>query len=292
VDRVPPGADRQSSAMNSRSTLAQKSLTIRCAVALKIAIPSRTHRNSSTLRTLDVSTFKNDVYDICDAVANEFSGWTFASGQFKNKSLKHSDLIVHPGFGFERGTTPLQPSVTVNNKRAIKLSKQLLGVGRATSIVNFQVIAHALVHTPENFRLGALIVEERDAFLTAAKTTPAVQQRTLDIADAYPLLVATMKDGIAFIETHYALLSEEALLKALPPVYTTRHENSPYDQMEKQKGVDMCIVRTLLGDFEFVERYLSDDFKTIFPKRMDELNKIIDALPRLKRLYSGTGVTI
>jgi hypothetical protein len=25
---------------------------------------------------------------------------------------------------------------------------------------------------------------------------------------------------------------------------------------------------------------------------MDELNKIIDALPRLKRLYSGTGVTI
>lgn len=101
-----------------------------------------------------------------------------------------------------------------------------------------------------------------------------------------------MKDGIAFIETHYDLRSEEALLKALPPVYTTRHENSPYDQMEKQKGIDMCIVRILLGDFEFVERYLSDDFKTIFPKRMDELNKIIEAVPRLKKRYSETGAAI
>ncbi|NYH24792.1 hypothetical protein [Paraburkholderia bryophila] len=239
-----------------------------------------------------MSKFKSDLYDICDSVANEFSGWKFSSGQFKNKSLKHSDLIVHPGFGFERGTTPLQPGVTLNNKRAMKLSKELFGAVRETSIVNLQVIAHTLVHTPAHLRLGALIVEEKDAFLTAAKTTPAVEEITLDISEAYPVLVAMMKDGIAFIETHYDLGSEEALLKALPPVYTTRHENSPYDQMELQKGVQVCLAHTLLGDFEFVESYLSDEFRTIFPKRTDELKKIVDALPRLKKLYRENGSVI
>lgn len=241
---------------------------------------------------LDVSTFKSDLYDICDTVANEFSGWKFSAGQFKNKSLRHSDLIVHPGFGFERGTTLLQPSVTVNNKRAMKLSKQLLGAVRETSIVNLQVVAHTLTYTPAHLRLGALIVEEKKAFLTAAKTTPAVEEITLDISEAYPVLIAMMKDGIAFIETHYDLASEEALLKALPPLYTTRHENSPYDQMEQQKGVQVCIVHTLLGDFEFVEHYLSDEFRSIFPKRTDELIKIVDALPRLKKLYRENGSVI
>ncbi|RKF30724.1 hypothetical protein BCY88_12890 [Paraburkholderia fungorum] len=112
---------------------------------------------------------------------------------------------------------------------------------------------------------------------------------TLDISEAYPVLVAMMKDGISFIETHYDLGSEEALLKALPPVYTTRHENLPYDQMEQQKGVQVCLAHTLFGDFEFVERYLSDEFRTIFPKRTDELKKIVDALPRLKKLDCENG---
>ncbi|MFM0009007.1 hypothetical protein PQR46_00655 [Paraburkholderia sediminicola] len=84
-----------------------------------------------------MTTLKADLFDICQRVADEFPGWTFASGHFKNKTLKHSELIVHLGFGFERGTTPLQPSVTVNNKRALKLSKELLGAERETSTVNF-----------------------------------------------------------------------------------------------------------------------------------------------------------
>jgi hypothetical protein len=49
---------------------------------------------------------------------------------------------------------------------------------------------------------------------------------------------------------------------------------------------------TLLGDFEFVERYLSDEFRSIFPKRTDELMKIVDALPRLEKLYRENGSVI
>lgn len=63
----------------------------------------------------------------------------------------------------------------------------------------------------------------------------------------------------------------------------------PYDELERQKGVMMCIVRSLLGDFDFVERYRSDDFKTIFPKRTVELDKLAAVLPDLKRRYTETG---
>jgi hypothetical protein len=101
-----------------------------------------------------------------------------------------------------------------------------------------------------------------------------------------------MRDGISFIQNHYDLSSEASLLKGLPAKYTTRHVNSPYDQMEKQKGVVMCLVHVLLGDFEFVEHYRSNDFSTIFPKRTDELDKIVDALPELKTRYAEIGSAI
>jgi hypothetical protein len=47
-----------------------------------------------------------------------------------------------------------------------------------------------------------------------------------------------------------------------------------------------------LGDFDFVVRYRSDDFKTIYPKRTEELNKIIAKLPELKKRYAETGSVI
>ncbi len=71
--------------------------------------------------------FKSDLYEICHEVAAEFSGWSFSSGQFKNKTLKHTDLIIHLGFGFECGTTPVQPSINIINKRVSKLCKSIFG---------------------------------------------------------------------------------------------------------------------------------------------------------------------
>jgi hypothetical protein len=68
----------------------------------------------------------------------------------------------------------------------------------------------------------------------------------------------------------------------LPPKYATRHVNSPYDEFERQKGVMVCVIHAYLGDFGFVEHYVSDEYKTIFPKRVTELNKLLAAFPTLK----------
>ncbi|EUC19942.1 UNVERIFIED_ORG: hypothetical protein BDU10_8371 [Burkholderia sp. CF145] len=239
-----------------------------------------------------MSTFKSNVFEICDRVAEEFPGWEFKSGQFVNKTLKHSDLVVHMGFGFKQGTTAVVPSISIDNKRANKLTKQLLGFGRDTSLVNMMSISHLLTHWPRHLPLIPTIVDDKDVFLEFAKRTGADASGVLSLTESYDLFRGVLKDAIRFIGSHYDLSSEQALLNALPPKYTTRHEKSPYDQLESQKGIEYCIVRVLLGDFEFPLQYQSDGFKTIFPKRTDELETVIAALPRLKERYTRTGQVI
>ncbi|MHA6910401.1 hypothetical protein ACQUJS_18565 [Ralstonia pseudosolanacearum] len=236
--------------------------------------------------------FKSDIYEICREVADEFSGWEFSSGKFKNKKLKHTDLIVHVGFGFEGGATPVQPSIQIINKRVSKLSKGIFGVDGCASMVSLQTVAHTLKYTPEKLRTGFWVVQDKDEFLSLGQASQAVEDVTLDMIEARSALIATMKDGISFIENHYDLGSEEDLLRGLPAKYTTRHVNSPYDQMEKMKGVMICLVRILLGDFDFVWNYRNDEFRTLFPKRFAELDNIIGVLPELRRKYDENGSVI
>jgi len=239
-----------------------------------------------------MNTLKTDLYEVCNDVAIGFTGWSFESGKFKYKSLKHTDLIVHLGFSFEHDTTPVYPSINIFNKRISKLSKQILGVDGYVSIVNMQVIAHTLNYTPERLRTGFWIVRSKGNSQVAVQSNQSLEDGTIDVANAYSVLASIMKDAIAFIEDHYDLSSENKLLSGLPAKYTTRHVNSPYDQQEKMKGVMLCLARILCGDFDFVERYRSDAFETIFPKRTLELDKIIAALPALKRRYAETGIVI
>ncbi|CAH0445717.1 hypothetical protein [Ralstonia pseudosolanacearum] len=239
-----------------------------------------------------MTAFKPDLYEICRGVADEFSGWGFSSGQFKNKTLKHTDLIVHLGFGFEGGATPVQPSIHIINKRVSKLCRSIFGVDGYASIVSLQAASNTLKYTPEKLRTGFWVVQHKEEFLSLGQASQAVEDVTLDMIEARAALVATMKDGISFIENHYDLGGEDALLRGLPAKYTTRHVNSPYDQMEKMKGVMICLVRILLGDFDFVLNYRSDEFKTLFPKRFVELDRIIEVLPELKRKYDETGAVI
>lgn len=239
-----------------------------------------------------MTAFKSDLREICREVADEFPGWGFSSGQFENKALKHTDLIIHLGLGFEGGVTPVQPSINILNKKLAKLCKSIFWVDGYASIVSLQTVAHTLQYTPEKLRTGFWVAQDRAGFLALGQASPAVEDVTLDMIQVRSALIATMKDGISFIESHYDLGGEDALLRGLPAKYETRHENSPYDKMEKMKGVMICLVRILLGDFDFVLNYRGDDFKTLFPKRLAELDKIIEALPELRKRYEETGSVI
>lgn len=240
-----------------------------------------------------MGTFKEKLYEICKEVASEFPGWGFTAGQFKNKSLKHTDISIPLGFAFENGRTPLQPSVHLENKKTVKLYKNLMGSSVSTSFMTFQDLANELTNIPEKFRVSARINQNKEGYLAylASTNRTHLADRVIDITEVKPILQAVMRDGIALIERHYDLSSEENFLKALPPKYTPRNQ-APYREFEQQKGVMMCVVRLVLGDFEFVERYCSDEYQTSYPKRTVELDKIIAVLPDLKRSYAETGSVI
>lgn len=237
-----------------------------------------------------MGTFKEDLYEICRDACNEFPEWKFSSGQFVNRSLKHTDLVVYLGLGFRHGSTAVVPSITLNNKRVTKLGKQILGgTGWFTAHVNLGTVAQLLVHTPEKHRVSYSIFQDKEEYFTLAPPTQAILDRTVDISEARDALIATLKDAIDFISHHYDLSNEENFLRGLPAKYETRHPNSPYDEMDGGKGVALCLVKILLGDFDFVSHYMSDDFKTIFPKLAPELQKIANALPALRQRYAETG---
>lgn len=241
-----------------------------------------------------MGTFKDDLFDTCKDVAEAFPGWKFSAGEFKNKTIKHTDLVIPLGFGFVNGRTPLSPAVFIENKKTMKLFMSLIGFRQPTSILLFRELANELTRVPETFKVSAWIEQDKRGYLAALASIDKTDEnasKVIDLTEARAILEMVMLDGIALIERHYDLTSEENLLNALPPKYIPRN-NIPYREYEQQKGLMMCIVRVVLGDFEFVERYCSDEYKTVYPKRTGDLDKIVAALPNLKKRFAETGTVI
>jgi hypothetical protein len=165
--------------------------------------------------------------------------------------------------------------------------------GNAENIpLDSQTVHPELKYVPENWRRGCKILQDRKLFLKlAAPVEPEISKKYADITEARPLIEAVVKDGMELLVKYYDFSSEENMLRALPPKYKV-FNGSPSRVMEESEGVMMCIVHILLGDFDFVKQYRSDDYKTNLPKRIADLDKIIAALPELKRRYAETGRVI
>jgi hypothetical protein len=235
-----------------------------------------------------MSSFKTTLYEVCESVVAEFPDWSFAAGAFKNKTLKHTVLTIGLGFSFRDGNTPLQPALVIEHKKSMALFKKLNGYEQPTSIVPLQNVAQLLERIPEKLRLGGWILEDKNLQATLAPPSELARDRMIDLTEARPVLRAVIMDGIALIGRFYDLSSEDDFLRNLPPDYKTRASSIPYDEFERNKGVMMCVVRALAGDFDFAERYRSDSYQTMFPKRFKEIDTVIAALPELKALYGET----
>lgn len=245
-------------------------------------------------------TFRDDLYRICKEVAADYDDWNFVSGEFKNKTLKHSELQIDPGFFCKDSNTPLNPWILVRNKRVEKLCAKVIGKWKGpVSRIAFQNIYKELHYMPEGMRVSGKIVANKRAYMSDVKLYKpndknyykARDEKTVDVSDSYPVLSAMMKDGISLFQKYYDLSSEDNLLRGLPAKYTPSNK-VPYMGWEEDNGVMMCLVRILLGDFDFVVHYRSDDYKTIYPKMERTLDRIIAALPELKRHYAETGSVI
>ncbi len=116
-------------------------------------------------------------------------------------------------------------------------------------------------------------------------------------ADAPAYLTGVLMDGQSYINKYFTLDSEENLLRNLPVTYQWMDNGvGNSGQMgsfyEETDGIIHCLAAIVLGDFGFVEKYRSDEFKTATPKRTKEIDKIVSMLPDLKRRFVETGSVI
>lgn len=72
------------------------------------------------------------------------------------------------------------------------------------------------------------------------------------------------------------------MLESLPEKYRIS-SSGRCQEYEKSKGVMLCITRCMLGDFEFVKRYRSDGYKTVYLKTTEYLDKIIMYIPQMEK---------
>jgi hypothetical protein len=238
--------------------------------------------------------FKDEIFAICHEVATEFEGWSFqSSGMFKNKILKHTDLIIDPGFHFEGGMScSVSPMAAVDNRKVGKLFKHLTGmVPYYTLAIDFRMESSDYYYTnPSNV---SSIFPGKIAFNNSQGVPQMWPNSFIVQAQAKEYFRKVVRDGINFLSKHFDLTTEENLLRHLPTSYKwmdkgMNNAGLPGSYYEKRDGIMLCLAHIVLGDFTFVEHYASDDFKTMFPKHT-ELKKIIAALPELKRRFAEAG---
>lgn len=238
-------------------------------------------------------TFKAEILEIARSVAAEEPDWAFSSsGDFVSKRLKHTDLIVSPGFTFNAAPSCIvQPFSAIRNKKIVRLCKAILGRDPFWTLsITFQLESERY-RGPDSV---SNIYPARFPFTTANGEHVTWPRSFITKADTPDYLRNVLADGTAFINKYFDLQSEESLLRHLPVTYRWMDQGigksgrmgSFYDQAD---GIIHCLAAIVIGDFGFVEMYQSDVIKTSMPKREQDLAKIKNALPELRRRYEATG---
>ena len=238
-------------------------------------------------------TLKSELFEICKALAAEVPGWQFdSSGQFVNRTLKHTDLIVDPGFHFHADVScSLTPWAKIDNKQVGKLYKRFTGMHRWTLGINFALEDDAYSAHNAN-RVTSIYHKKIEGRQLGSGLHPWPASFIVK-SQAENYLRRVLADGIVFLERHFNFSSEEQLLRSLPNTYRwgplgMSNRGDPGSFLEEQDGLVLCLAALIQGDFSFVERYASDDFKTKFPKR-NELTGIVAALSEFRKMYAETG---
>lgn len=241
-------------------------------------------------------TFKTDIFDIARAVAGRTADWALSSaGDFVNKSLKHTELIVSPGFTFNNAPScVVQPFAAIRNKKIIRLCKEVLGRDPFWTLSIKYQLESAKYRGPNSIQH---IYPTRAPFTTAQGEAAIWPASFITKDEAAEYLQEVLNDGIGFLKKYFRLESEDALLRHLPVTFQwmdkgVGNAGEMGSFYEGTDGVIHCLGAIVLGNFEFVERYCSEEFRTMTPKRTQDLDKIVAALPELKRRFAETGKVV
>lgn len=205
---------------------------------------------------------KSDIFPLAEKVADEFDNWQFITNKFKNKTLKHTTLLVVPLFYFRNGFCSGNPAFAINNNSINKLYKEATGEPLQYWTLSYRITPKA----PQIDEFSG-IRDMRRTIMTMEHDNPEGWIR------------AFLKRGIEQIHETFDLSSEAGILSTLPEVY---------------HGLDAAIVsiaKCMLGDFDFVFRLHAGEIvdPDEHPFNEELLEAVMKKIPEWKKLYDEQG---
>jgi hypothetical protein len=163
---------------------------------------------------------KSDVKEFCIRLAGEYPGWEYKASVFKNKTLKHSEIWIDPGWVLHLSA---MPNVRIFNKSVTKILKE-----------GFQD-----PHLPK--WITRMLILSPDAHNHCMIYQKLVH--TLPDAEAY--IRDFFERGLDLVERYFNNPDEKEFLAGYP-IYGEFPAPSTDDAYE---GLGNCIARAILLDF-------------------------------------------
>ena len=180
---------------------------------------------------------------MCGKIAEDYEGWQYVAGIFKNKNLKHTVKIMDPRWGFQPQSVLMQPITIVLNKKIAALKKKIFNRKSSftSSVIHNQYVVKYDFHSAR------------------------IYGDQLQNGQAEKKIRIEMDTCIEILEKQYSYATEE----------NDFLENLPFEP-EGILGLEYCLVRAYLNDFDFVLDYRANKVETIRPKRYADVDKIIE----------------
>jgi hypothetical protein len=184
---------------------------------------------------------KTDAIELCKKIANDYDGWEFIGGNFKNKKLKHTDIILDLGLSVSAGRGSIEPSTEALNKKIKLLDKKIV---HEKPLAYTSFIRHASFE--ENYDFHSELFY------------------TLEDGKAEHVIRHALDVSIEILEKYYNYTDEQEFLENLPV------------KVDGPLAVQYCLVRAYLEDLDYVREYKLEKIESIRPKRHADIDKIIE----------------
>ena len=203
---------------------------------------------------------RKDVELLCKQLAAEHPGWEYQSHIFKNKSLAHSEIWIDPSWVLHLSA---EPSVKVYNKSVTKVLKECF-----QDLKPAPWVARMLILSPHAHN-NVMIYREL--------------VHTLPEAEAY--IRDFFGRGLDLVNRYFNSPDETTFLSSYPIVgeFPNPCADGGYEELGN------CIARAVLLDFEYVERFVKDDFPTDLPIYEPYRQRVAEWLPIWKQRAAETG---
>ena len=203
---------------------------------------------------------KSDVKNYCIYLASQHPGWEYKSNIFKNKTLKHSEIWIDPGWVLHLSA---EPYVRVFNKSVTKILKE----GFQDPYIP-KWTARMLILSPD-----------------AHNHCMIYQKLVHTLPDAEAYIRDFFERGLDLVERYFSNPDEKEFLAGYP-IYGEFPNPSTAEGYE---GLGNCIARAILLDFDYVERFIKDDFPTVRPIYEPYRERVAQWLPIWKERAAETG---